>query len=78
MPRTRLSAVAAAALAVLALAAPAAASTSSLSTVANQILAQPYQPDYVPLGNDAAWQPPNPPLANVHPTDDYTSGSSAV
>jgi hypothetical protein len=36
------------------------------------ILAQPYQPDYVPLGFDAAFDAP---VANTAPAQDYTSGS---
>src|SRR3954469_22670605 len=41
------------------------------STV-DTILAQPYQPDYVPLGFDAAFDTP---VANTAPAEDYTSGS---
>ncbi len=37
------------------------------------ILAQPYQPDYVPFGTDGAF--PDQPTANTHPAEDYTSGS---
>ena len=37
------------------------------------ILAQPYQPDYVPLGFDAAFDSP---VLNTAPAQDYTSGST--
>jgi predicted alpha/beta-fold hydrolase len=36
------------------------------------VLAEPYQPDYVPLGFDAAFPTP---VANTAPAEDYTSGS---
>src|SRR3954469_8979300 len=42
------------------------------SATVDTILAQPYQPDYVPLGFDAAFDTP---VANTAPAEDYTSGS---
>jgi dienelactone hydrolase len=39
----------------------------------NQILAQPYQPDYVPQGDDTAFGDANVP--NTAPAQDYTTGS---
>ena len=63
-----------AAVALLALApaahadAPAARFNSTVATV----LAEPYQPDYVPLGLDSAFDRPTP---NTAPAEDYTTGS---
>jgi dienelactone hydrolase len=42
------------------------------STAVGQILAQPYQPDYVPLGPDTAFDTLVP---NTLPAEDYTTGS---
>jgi dienelactone hydrolase len=61
---------------IAALTLPAAAHADSRSdrfagSVAS-ILAQPYQPAYVPLGNDSAFTDP---VANTAPAQDYTSGS---
>jgi predicted alpha/beta-fold hydrolase len=44
------------------------------ATVAS-ILAEPYQPDYVPAGFDSAFPTP---VANTAPAEDYTSGSIPV
>ena len=66
--------VAATAVAILALApaaradAPAARFASTVSAV----LAEPYQPDYVPLGLDSAFDQPT---LNTAPAEDYTTGS---
>lgn len=48
--------------------APAARFASTVSTV----LSEPYQPDYVPLGFDSAFDQPTP---NTTPAEDYTTGS---
>jgi hypothetical protein len=69
------TAVALAAATVLALA-PAARGDSTpqaFDAVVTQILAEPYQPDYVPLGTDRAFAPAVVP--NTAPAQDYTSGS---
>jgi dienelactone hydrolase len=66
--------IAAAALTAL-VAIPAAAAdgpASRFDAVTASILAQPYQPDYVPLGLDAAFDTP---VANTAPAEDYTTGS---
>ena len=63
------------ALAVLAAmtAASAHAGTADrFSATVGTILAQPYQPDYVPLGFDSAFDAP---VANTAPAEDFTSGS---
>jgi dienelactone hydrolase len=67
--------IAAAVLALLALSASnAAADTASrFHAAVDSILAQPYQPDYVPSGDDAAFGPAN--VLNTFPAEDYTSGS---
>ena len=55
------------------------ASTASADTTARfrsavgQILAEPYQPDYLPSGDDAAFGDAN--VLNTFPAQDYTSGS---
>lgn len=41
-------------------------------TTVAAVLAEPYQPDYVPLGLDEAFPTP---VANTAPAEDYTSGS---
>jgi pimeloyl-ACP methyl ester carboxylesterase len=61
---------------IAALTLPAAAHADSradrfAASVAS-ILAEPYQPAYVPLGNDSAFADP---VANTAPAEDYTSGS---
>lgn len=43
-----------------------------MAATVDAILAEPYQPDYVPLGLDAAFEDP---VANTAPAEDYTSGS---
>ena len=64
-------AVLAAAAALVLLLAPAA-SADRFSLVVSQILAEPYQPDYVPAGLDSAFDTAVP---NTAPAQDYTSGS---
>jgi dienelactone hydrolase len=60
-------------LAALVLAPAAAADTrSQFSSTVSQILAQPYQPDYVPAGLDSAFDTVVP---NTAPAEDYTTGS---
>jgi len=49
-----------------------AASADRVSQAVSQILAQPYQPDYAPVGLDAAFDTAVP---NTAPAEDYTSGS---
>ena len=59
-----------------ALASAAAADTASkYRTAVSQILAQPYQPNYVPQGDDVAFGSAN--VLNTAPAQDYTSGSIA-
>jgi predicted alpha/beta-fold hydrolase len=55
-------------------AAPAYAggSADQFKKVVTDILAQPYQPNYVPQGNDSAFPGT---VANTFPVEDYTSGS---
>ncbi len=48
-------------------------SVSRFQSALDQILAEPYQPDYVPSGDDAAFGDANVP--NTFPAEDYTSGS---
>ncbi|HEY6963264.1 MAG TPA: hypothetical protein VI408_15370 [Gaiellaceae bacterium] len=64
------------ALAVAALAAAPAAladgPAARFDAAVSSILAEPYQPDYVPLGLDAAFDTATP---NTAPAEDYTSGS---
>jgi dienelactone hydrolase len=66
--------LAAAALWVAAAAAPAAADSRAdrFAATVDHVLAEPYQPAYVPLGNDAAFDEPTP---NTAPAEDYTSSS---
>ena len=66
-------ALAAAAVLALAPAARAESTPQAFDAAVTQILAQPYQPDYVPLGTDGAFAPAL--VANVAPAQDYTSGS---
>jgi predicted alpha/beta-fold hydrolase len=56
---------------VLAPSSPAGGATRFDATV-RAIFAEPYQPDYAPLGLDAAFDTPVP---NTAPAEDYTSGS---
>ena len=66
----------AAALAVLATAGPAQADVAAkFSAAVEEILAQPYQPHYVPFGFDSAF--PSKTVLNTFPAQDYTSGSKA-
>jgi dienelactone hydrolase len=59
-----------------ALASAAAADTASkFRSAVNQIVAQPYQPNYVPQGYDTAFGSAN--VLNTAPVEDYTSGSIA-
>ena len=66
-------------LAVIVAAAPLLASAASAGTAARfsaavqQILAEPYQPDYAPSGFDGAFGNAN--VLNTAPAQDYTSGS---
>jgi dienelactone hydrolase len=71
----RLSLALAAGLATAAtLAATASAGTSTrFQTAVQQILAQPYQPNYVPQGYDTAFGSDN--VLNTAPAQDYTTGS---
>jgi dienelactone hydrolase len=46
--------------------------SADFNATVDQILAQPYQPAYVPLGFDTAFPAPT---ANTAPAEDYTSGS---
>jgi alpha-beta hydrolase superfamily lysophospholipase len=55
------------------LGAPAALAGSKFDAVVSQMLAEPYNPSYVPQGNDTAFA--NAP--NTFPAEDYTSGSIA-
>jgi dienelactone hydrolase len=59
-----------------ALAAPGAAHADGradhFAATVTSILAEPYQPDYVPLGTDSAFADS---VANTAPVEDYTSGS---
>jgi hypothetical protein len=71
MRRSSLAAAAAAALALVLV--TSADPGSAYAATVSQILAQPYQPDYVPLGLDAAFAPAD--VANVAPAEDYTTGS---
>ena len=62
----------AAALLVAALSLVPSAFADRFSLTVDQILAQPYQPDYVPLGTDTAFDTVVP---NTLPAEDYTTGS---
>lgn len=66
---------AAAVLALLAFTASSAAADpgARFAAAVQQILAQPYQPDYVPAGYDSAFGAAN--VLNVLPAEDYTTGS---
>jgi predicted alpha/beta-fold hydrolase len=50
----------------------AAGSSGGFAATVEEILAQPYQPAYLPLGLDSAFDTPVP---NTAPAQDYTSGS---
>jgi dienelactone hydrolase len=65
-------AVAAAAFAAVPSALAAAAPPGGFAATVDEILAQPYQPDYVPLGVDSAFDTLVP---NTAPAQDYTTGS---
>jgi dienelactone hydrolase len=56
----------------IALAAAPGALADRFSTAVSQIMAQPYQADYVPLGLDSAFDTTVP---NTAPAEDYTTGS---
>jgi len=62
-------------IAMLAAAWPAVAGPAAVQfqTAVEAILAQPYQPDYVPLGYDSAFGPAA--VLNTAPAQDYTTGS---
>jgi dienelactone hydrolase len=67
-------AIAVALIIAAALASAAAADTAAkYRSAVNQILTQPYQPNYVPQGYDAAFGAAN--VLNTAPAQDYTSGS---
>src|SRR5216110_686771 len=70
--RLRLLALATALLALTASTATAGTATRFHAAV-DQILAQPYQPDYAPQGFDSAFGDANVP--NTLPAQDYTTGS---
>jgi len=53
--------------------AASAGTAARFSTAVQQILAEPYQPDYVPSGFDGAFGDAN--ILNTAPAQDYTSGS---
>jgi dienelactone hydrolase len=59
--------------AVAASAAVAADTASKYRSAVSQILAQPYQPNYVPQGYDTAFGAAN--VLNAFPAQDYTTGS---
>jgi hypothetical protein len=61
------------ALAAAAASAAAADTASKYRSTVSQILAQPYQPQYVPQGCDTAF--PAGSVLNTAPAQDYTSGS---
>ncbi len=63
----------AAAIGALLIGSPVSAAGTAFRSVVDEILAQPYQPGYVPLGYDTAF--PN--ALNTFPAEDYTSGSIA-
>ncbi len=52
---------------------PAAQAGNKFDATVRQMLAEPYQPEYVPTGNDTAFAN----AANTFPVEDYTSGSVA-
>ena len=61
---------------ILGLAAPAAATADSAArfhATVDGILAQPYQPDYVPTGTDSAFGAAG--VVDTAPAEDYTTGS---
>ena len=69
-------AIAAGLAAVATFAATASAGTSTrFQTAVQQILAEPYQPNYVPQGYDTAFGSSN--VLNTAPAEDYTTGSIA-
>lgn len=70
--RTLVLAAAAVAALTLVPAAPAASPADRFQSTVAAILAEPYQPDYVPLGVDSAFDTVVP---NTAPAEDYTSGS---
>jgi predicted alpha/beta-fold hydrolase len=72
MRRYALAAALALFLVAFALPGSAFADAKSFNAVVGSILAQPYQPDYVPQGNDSAFPGS---VANTAPAEDYTSGS---
>jgi predicted alpha/beta-fold hydrolase len=72
MRRYALAAALALCLTALALPGRALADAKSFNAVVGSILAQPYQPDYVPQGNDSAFPGT---VANTFPVEDYTTGS---
>jgi dienelactone hydrolase len=74
-PRLLLLAALVAVVAVPAAAAdsPTSQQVSRFDRAVGRILAEPYQPAYVPLGYDSAFAPT--PVPNTAPAQDYTSGS---
>src|SRR5947209_10182805 len=53
----------------------ALARESAFDATVNQILSLPYQTAYAPVGLDSAFTGETPPVANIAPAQDYTSGS---
>jgi dienelactone hydrolase len=70
--RTLLTAATAFATLALVPAAHADAPSARFASTVSAVLAEPYQPDYVPLGLDSAFDQPTP---NTAPAEDYTTGS---
>jgi len=71
--RTTLALAATLAAAATFTAAAEASAASRFQTAVQQIVAQPYQPDYLPSGYDSAFGDAN--VLNTAPAQDYTSGS---
>ena len=75
-PLRTVAAAVCATLAALAAAVPAYANQAErFKTTVDDILGQPYQPQYVPVGYDMAF--PEKTVLNTFPAQDYTSGSKA-
>ena len=72
MVRSLLLLAAAAAALALVPAASADGDSARFDAAVSAILAEPYQPDYVPTGFDSAFDTP---VANTAPAEDYTTGS---
>jgi dienelactone hydrolase len=70
--RTLLAAATTVATLALIPAAYADAPSARFASTVSAVLAEPYQPDYIPLGLDSAFDQPTP---NTVPAEDYTTGS---